>query len=113
MPGKRSFFEIGPLRFLIFLFLGGLAALAVGGVVMLLWNAVLPDLVGVKEISYWQSVGLLALCRILFGSFRPKGGRGRHMGPSPQLRAKLMNMSEDERKAFKEEMRKRCSPRNR
>jgi hypothetical protein len=35
------------------------------------------------------------------------------MGPSPQLRAKLMNMSEDERKAFKEEMRKRCSPRNR
>jgi hypothetical protein len=112
MPGKRFFFEIGPLRFLIFLFLGGLAALAVGGVVMLVWNAVLPDVLGVKEISYWQSVGLLILCRLLFGSFRPKGGRPRHMGPSPQLRAKLMNMSEEERKAFKEEMRKRCSPRN-
>ncbi len=113
MSGKRFFFEIGPVRFFIFLFFGGLAALAVGVVVMLLWNAVLPDLFGVKEISYWQSVGLLVLSRILFGSFQPKGGRPRHMGPSPQLRAKLMNMSEEERKAFKEEMRKRCGPPNR
>jgi Ca2+/H+ antiporter, TMEM165/GDT1 family len=113
MPGKRSFFEIAPFRFLIFLFFGGLAALAVGGVVMLLWNAVLPSLVGVKEIGYWQSVGLLILCRILFGSFRPRRGKPRHMGPSPQLREKLMNMSDEERKAFKEEMRRRCSSRNR
>lgn len=113
MPGKRSFFEFGPLRFLIFLFLGGLAALALGAVVMLLWNAVLPDIVGVKEISYWRAVGLLVLCRILFGSFRTKRGGPRHMGPSPQLKAKLMNMSDEERKAFKEEMRKRCRPDNR
>jgi hypothetical protein len=112
MPGKRSFFENRPLRFLILACFGALAALAAGAVVMLLWNAVLPDLIGVKEISFWQSLGLLLLCRILFGSFRPKGGRPRHMGPSPQLRSKLMNMSEEERKAFKEEMRKRCSTRN-
>lgn len=111
MSGKRFFYEIGPVRFFIFLLFGGLAALAVGALVMLLWNAVLPDLVGVKEISYWQSVGLLILCRILFGSFRPKGGRPRQMGLSPQLKAKLMNMSEEERLAFKEEMRRRCAHR--
>jgi hypothetical protein len=112
MSGKRFFFEIGPVRVLIFLVFGSLAALAIGVLVMFLWNAILPELLGVKEISYWQSVGLLVLCRILFGSFGPKGGRPRHMGPSPLLRAKFMNMSEEEKKAFKEEMRKRCAPRN-
>jgi hypothetical protein len=111
MPGKRFFFGTGPVRFFFFLFFAGLAALAIGLIVMLLWNAVLPALVGVKTISYWQSVGLLVLCRILVGSYRPMKGGPRHMGPSPQLRAKLMNMSEEERKAFKEEMRKRCASR--
>lgn len=113
MPGKRSLFEIGPLRFLIFLFFGGLAALAVGVIVMLLWNAILPELLGVKQINYWQSVGLWILCRILLGSFRPGGRNRRHMGPSPQWKAKFMSMSEEEKKAFKEEMRRRCSSRNR
>jgi hypothetical protein len=111
MSGKRFFFETGPVRFFFFLFIAGLAALAAGLIVMLLWNAILPELVGVETISYWQSVGLLVLCRILFGSFRSMRGRPRHMGPSPQLRAKLMNMSEEERKTFREEMRKRCAPR--
>jgi hypothetical protein len=111
MAGKRFFFETGPVRLLIFIFFAGIAAVTMGFVVMWLWNAVLPDLVGVKEISYWRSVGLLVLCRILFGSFRPGGGRPRHMGPSPQLKAKLMSMSEEERIAFKEEMRRRCAHR--
>jgi len=111
MSGKRFFFEIGPFRFLMFLFFGAIAALVVGVIVMWLWNAILPEIAGVKEISYWQSVGLLVLCRILFGSFGPKGGRPRHIGPSPQLKAKLTNMTEEERIAFKEEMRRRCAHR--
>jgi hypothetical protein len=58
-----------------------LAALAVlGWAVMLLWNAVMPALfVDSRLIDYPHALGLLVLCRILFGGFRGRGGwRGRH-----------------------------------
>jgi hypothetical protein len=40
-----------------------------GGVVMLLWNWLAPKLFGFQLITFWQALGLLALCRILFGGF--------------------------------------------
>ena len=40
-----------------------------GYVVMLLWNWLMPDIFGLKTISYWQAWGLLALCTILFKGF--------------------------------------------
>ncbi len=49
-------------------------ALLVGYVVMRLWNAVLPAILPAHPITYWQSVGLLVLARILFGGF----SHGRH-----------------------------------
>ena len=60
------------------LFLG--AAAVLGWVVMMLWNAVVPVVfVGGRVIDYWHALGLLVLCRILFGGFRGRGGwRGRH-----------------------------------
>lgn len=48
---------------------------AVGAVVMLLWNWLMPSLfVGVKPVNYWQALGLLLLSKILLGggSFRGK-----------------------------------------
>ena len=30
---------------------------------------------GWRQITFWQALGLLALCRILFGGFGPHGGR--------------------------------------
>ena len=36
---------------------------------MLIWNAVLPDLLNTNTITYWQSIGLLVLSKILFGRF--------------------------------------------
>lgn len=36
-------------------------------VVMLLWNMVLPSVISVGSIGYFQAMGLLALCRILTG----------------------------------------------
>ncbi len=49
---------------------------AIGGeVVRQLWNWLLPPLFGWRQITFWQALGLLALCRILFGGF---GGRGSH-----------------------------------
>jgi hypothetical protein len=38
-----------------------------GQVVMHLWNWNLPAIFGWKAITFWQAIGLFALCRILFG----------------------------------------------
>jgi hypothetical protein len=72
----------------------GIGAIAIvtvvgGTAVMLLWNWLLPPLFGVPLVTFWQAVGLLALCRILFGGLgRPGGSRGR--GPmSPEDRDDL------------------------
>ena len=44
------------------------AAIAgVAAVTMLLWNALVPAIIGWSAINYWQAVGLLILCRLLFG----------------------------------------------
>src|SRR6266567_8287304 len=45
-----------------------------GEVVMLLWNWLAPTLFGLRLITFWQAIGLLALCRILFGGFGLGGG---------------------------------------
>jgi hypothetical protein len=51
------------------------AVAAIGGVVMLLWNAVVPTMfAGARPIDYWHAVALLVLSRILFGGFRGGGG---------------------------------------
>ena len=71
-------------RFLgrVLLMLVALAVLA--GVVMWLWNVVVPTLfVGANVIDYPRALGLLILSRILFGGFRGHGGwhggwHGRH-----------------------------------
>jgi hypothetical protein len=75
-----------------------LVAIAVlGAVVMALWNAVLPTLfAGVHPIDYPHALGLLVLCRILFGGFRRHGGwHGRRQfarwqAMTPEEREKLM-----------------------
>ena len=48
-----------------------------GEVVRLLWNWLPPPLFGWPQITFWQAIGILALCRILFGGF------GRHGGSLP------------------------------
>lgn len=93
----------------------GIGALLLGGwAVLLLWNAILPDVTGVKNLTYWQAVGLLILSRILFGGWRngsKPGGFNKHK-PDFQKQAawreKWMNMSVEERIKFKQEWRERC-----
>lgn len=45
-----------------------LFGLGFGFFIMLLWNNVLSDIWGWKEITYWQGAGLVVLTRLLFGS---------------------------------------------
>ena len=107
--GKQKFHFAKALFFLV---IATVIVLIMGGIVMLLWNAILPDTVGVKPLSYWQGVGLLALFRILFGGFRfgsrrDKGRRFRQRWKQ-KWEDKWLNMSEEERMKFKERWRDHC-----
>lgn len=53
--------------------IGLLAFLAFGLIVMLLWNALIPQIFGAAAIGYLQAIGLLVLCRVLFGGFGMPG----------------------------------------
>ncbi len=85
-------------------FVAAAILLAAGGVVMLLWNAILPEVVSVKKLSYPQAVGLLALCRILIGGWG--SGRGRHGGPMGRMGGR--KPSPEERERLKVMWRERC-----
>lgn len=86
------------------------AGAAAGWVVMTLWNAVLANALGTKPLSYWNALGLLLLCRILFGNWGP-----RHRGPSSgpvAMREKWAAMTPEQRAQFKEHWRARCAHRD-
>lgn len=82
---------------------------ALGAVVMLLWNAVVPGLFGnALPIDYPHALGLLVLCRILFGGFRGHGGwhRGMHGHRHGHGHwAKWQAMTPEEREKFRVEHR--------
>ncbi len=63
-----------------FMLLGviGVTALAVlfGFIVMWLWNALMPSIFNLPEVSYWQAVGLVVLSHIFFGSHNTFSNRG-------------------------------------
>jgi hypothetical protein len=81
--------------------------MAIGGEVVLhLWNWLLPALFGWRQITFWQAVGLLALCRILFGGC---GGRGFHRSNSRKRMAERWEkMTPEEREKFRQGMRSGC-----
>jgi hypothetical protein len=83
--------------------------LVLGVGVMLLWNAFLPQVLHFTTINYWQALGLMVLCRVLFGGFSFGNMYGNKYEPKPGiLKDKLMMMDETDREAFKDEWRKRC-----
>ena len=51
--------------------------LAFGAIVRLLWNWLMPEIFGLRAITYLQSIGLLLLSRLLFGRV---GQRRDHAG---------------------------------
>ena len=98
----------------------GLAAFAfIGGQLVLhLWNWVLPSLFGFPRVTFWQALGLLALCRILFGGFGWRGSgrshvRGRIFARVADRVADRVGdrwdaMTAEERERFRSRMRERC-----
>jgi len=97
---KRLVF-IAPLAIL-----GMLLFVAIGGeIVRQLWNWLLPPLFGWRQITFWQAVGMLALCRILFGGF------GWHGSGRSSFRRRMAerweHMTPEERERFRQSWRGR------
>lgn len=81
--------------------------LAASGLVMFLWNSILPTLFsGVGLLSFSHAMGLLVLCRLLFGSFKGPGNNRNHNGR--HWKEKLGNMTDEEKEKFKSEWKNRC-----
>jgi hypothetical protein len=106
----KSLIRRKPYLVPLFILLGVAGVAFFGWVVMSLWNAVLVPAAGAHIISFWQALGLLVLSRILVGGF---GGGKKHAhkrGNWPS-REKWMNMSQEEKETFKDEIKKRWSGR--
>ena len=105
-PRLKRLIWIAPLASLgmaLFIFIGG-------QVVMHLWNWNLPAVFGWREITFWQALGLFALCRILFG------GTGVMRGTTANSRRRIRermaerweHMTPEERERFRQSWRGRC-----
>jgi hypothetical protein len=82
-----------------FLFGAIVAVTIFSAIVMLLWNALIPTIFGLRVISFWQALGLLVLARLFFSGF----GHGRRFGggfEKNHLRAKWQKMTPEEREEF-------------
>ena len=96
--GKRAFF-IPIIVVSLFIF---------SGVVMFLWNTILPAAItGVHIITFWQAMGILVLSKILFGGFKGLHDHGHehhrhHM--ERDLREKWMQMDPQEREKMRDEL---------
>jgi len=92
----------------LFVFLGG-------EIVKLLWNWLLPSLFGWRQVTFWEALGALLLCRILFGGFRLHGGGG-HGGMRRRMADRMADrvaerweqMTPEERERFRQRVRERC-----
>ena len=83
-----------------FAILGIGLAFLFGWVVMLLWNWLMPDIFGLKRVTYWQAWGLLILCTILFKGF----GSGSSSGRSDRKRRReLRRYMREDQASMKEE----------
>ena len=106
MSRRKRLFWIAPAAILgiaLFAFIGG-------EIVMRLWNWLLPSLFGWRQIGFWQALGILALCRILFG------GSGWHRSGRSHFRRRMQErmderwnrMTPEERERARQSGRGRC-----
>ncbi|MGK0365653.1 MAG: hypothetical protein ACI85O_002719 [Saprospiraceae bacterium] len=104
--GKFGFFTKG----VFFLIMATVFVFVLGSLVMFLWNTLLPDIIGVKEITFWQAVGLFVLSRILFGGFRMGGSRhkGKWKNKKAFWKEKMTGMDDGEKERLKAKWKSYC-----
>jgi hypothetical protein len=95
MRRKWWIFILAPLGMAVFIAIGG-------EVVRLLWNWLAPALFGLREVTFWQAVGLLALCRILFGGRPGIGGGFSRSRFRRRMAERWDRMTPEERERFRQ-----------
>lgn len=90
--GAKKWFLIPPIIVAAFI--------AFGFVTMALWNALLPGIFHLPEITFWQAIGLLILSRLFFGGSHM--GHGRHHWHRG-MRDKFERMTPEEREKFRQQ----------
>ena len=104
--GKRKLFWIAPAAILgiaLFIFIGG-------EIVMRLWNWLLPSLFGWRQITFWQGLGILALCRVLFGGhgWGRSGRSSMRRRMQERMAERWERMTPEERERARQSWRGRC-----
>lgn len=102
---RKNFFErMGKGRF-VFIPVMVVAFMAlITYIIMTLWNNILPEVIHVETITFWQAAGIFILCKLLFG-FGGMGGPGKGAAfRKRRLQEKMKNMSPEELEQFKQRM---------
>ena len=107
----RSFWVMKIIKVILIVAIVGSA---MSFLVMMLWNQLMPALFGVSTITFWQSLGILVLAKLIFGFSRGWsgghwGGHHRHQYWKSKMEDRLKNMSPEERDRFREDWKRRCS----
>jgi len=105
---KKKLLWIAPLAILAMALF-----IAIGGeVVRLLWNWLLPTLFAFRQITFWQALGLLVLCRILFGGLGIRGSHRSNMRRrlEERMAERWDRMTPEEREKWRQSFRGRCGP---
>ena len=79
-----------------------------GQAVLQLWNWLMPAIFGLPALTFWQAVGLMALCWILFGGLR--GGRTFQRGWRHSWEGRWQRMTPEERERFRKGLQGPCGP---
>ncbi|GAA3972524.1 hypothetical protein [Mucilaginibacter dorajii] len=105
---KRAFYK-GRFIFIPFAVAAFLSLISF--VVMQLWNNLLPAILHVSAITFWQAMGIFILCKILFGFGKGGGKPGWAQQGAPWMRKRMeerfRNMSPEEKEHFKAKMKDR------
>jgi hypothetical protein len=86
--------------------LGVVFVIAFGGLVMVLWNWLIPSIFNLREINFWEALGLLVLGKLLFGGFHGKD-KSRSMRWKQHYYNKFSSMTPEDRERFKAKMKEK------
>jgi hypothetical protein len=99
-------FRVGKIIGIVIL--GIIGIFVFGSIVMLLWNALIPEIFHLQQINFWQALGLLILAKILFSGFRggPRAYGSRWKREA--LKEGWANMTPEQQEKFRQEWGRRC-----
>jgi|SRR5579862_8723323 len=95
-------------RLVKFVVFAAVAVTVASGVVMTLWNWVMPATFGLPVLTLGRAFALLVLSRLLLGGFWHPMGRRMHW--RHRMRERWAQMSVEERERFMAGMQRGCGP---